>query len=83
MPQRSAHLHPSIESRTLACAAGHGSHYSEICNAALYLFLESGDEAQADALRVVAGMRVRRRLSTRRMCVAQSPSAVGRVPAHV
>jgi hypothetical protein len=67
MSQRSAHLHPVIEDRTLACAKGYGAHYSELCNAALYLFLESGDEAQADALRVVSGMRVRARQSTRRM----------------
>ena len=65
--QRSAHLHPVIESRMLACASGHGAHYSEVCNAALYLFLESGDEAQDDALRVVSGMRVRARASTRRL----------------
>jgi len=69
MPVHSANLHPAIESRTLAYVDARGAFFSRVCNAALYLFLESTPEAQEDALQVVAAMKAQSRKATRRMSV--------------
>jgi len=61
MPVHSANLHPAIESRTLAYVDARGAFFSRVCNAALYLFLESAPEAQEDALQVVAAMKAQSR----------------------
>jgi len=74
MPVRSANLHPAIESRTLAYVGAHGAFFSRVCNAALYLFLESSPEVQEDALRIATTMQAhshkeRLRMSARRIPV--------------
>jgi len=72
--QRSAHLHPLIEERALACAARHGAFYSRLCNAALYHFLEAPEAAQQNALRIVGRMRIQRRKAARRMSARRVPA---------
>lgn len=55
--QRTARLHPAIDSRTRLCELDHGTNYTRVCNAALWHFFNVADgAARKDALNAVTRM---------------------------